>query len=230
MVYAFYQQDLNFGNRASLWSTTPASKYIPAPSFGKTGMSRHRFGNLWRFTRFSKQPEVQPPHVSSETYRWMIVDDFVMYFNDHRESMFIPSSHICVDESISRWYGLGGEWINIGLPMYVAIDRKPENGCKIKDAACGKSKIMIRLKLVKTSTEEEANSTYEHGDGVLYGTKVILELVRPWANTNRLVCGDSYFASVGAALSLMNIGLRFIGVVKTATKKFPMKYLSEIEM
>ena len=53
-----------------------------------------------------------------------------------------------------------------------------------------------------------------------------MELVRPWVNTNRLVCGYSYFASVGAALS----GLRFIGVVKTSTKKFPMKHLSEIEM
>ena len=89
---------------------------------------------------------------------------------------------------------------------------------------------MICLKLVKTSTEEEANSTYEYDDGVLHGTNVLLELVRPWENTNILVCNDFYFASVGAELSLMNIGLRFIGVVKTTTKKFPMKYLSEIKI
>ena len=32
-----------FKSRSSLWSTTAASKYVPAPSFGATGMSRMRF-------------------------------------------------------------------------------------------------------------------------------------------------------------------------------------------
>ena len=26
-----------------------------------------------------------------------------------------------------RWYGVGGEWINIGIPHYVAMERKPDN-------------------------------------------------------------------------------------------------------
>jgi hypothetical protein len=26
---------------------------------------------------------------------------------------------------------------NHGLPMYVAMNRKPENGCEIQNAACG---------------------------------------------------------------------------------------------
>jgi hypothetical protein len=34
-----------FGSRASLWSTI-GSKYIPAASFGKTGMARSRFDAL----------------------------------------------------------------------------------------------------------------------------------------------------------------------------------------
>ena len=44
-----------------------------------------------------------------------------------------------MDASISRWYGLGGGWINIGIPMYIDIDRKPENGCDIQNSACGES-------------------------------------------------------------------------------------------
>ena len=176
--------------------------------------------------RFSQQPDQRPEGMSSESYRWKLVDDFVTNFNQHRESMFVPSSLICVDESISRWYGLGGDWINMGLPMYVAIDRKPESGCEIQDAACGKSGIMISLKLVKTaSLEEEANGNREEEDGMLHGTKVLLHLVSKWAHSDRMVCADSYFASVGAAQKLKEIGLKFIGVVKTATKKFPMKYL-----
>ncbi len=38
-------------------------------------------------------------------------------------------------------------------------------------------------------------------------------------------CADSYFASVPAALLLLRHGLRFIGVIKTATKQYPYKVL-----
>jgi hypothetical protein len=55
----------------------------------------------------------------------------------------------------------GGHWINMGIPMYVAIDRKPENGCKIQNTACGQSGVMIRLKLVKTAQEEASNNQEE---------------------------------------------------------------------
>ena len=119
--------------------------------------------------------------------------------------------------------------MKIGLPMYVAIDRKPENGCEIQDGACGKSGIMISLRVVKTSNEEERNNTREHDDGQLHGTKVLLELVDKWAHSDRVVCADSYFVYVAAAKALKSIGLRFIGVVKTATKEFPLKHLSGIE-
>ena len=32
---------------------------------------------------------------------------------------------------LSRWYGIRWHWINSSLPQYIAIDRKPENGCEI---------------------------------------------------------------------------------------------------
>jgi hypothetical protein len=79
----------------------------------------------------------------------MLVDDFVKKLNEHRANYFNPSEMICVDESMSRWYGQGDHWINHGLPQYVAIDRKPENGCEIQNAACGMSGVMLQLKLVK---------------------------------------------------------------------------------
>jgi hypothetical protein len=50
---------------------------------------------------------------------------------------------------MSRWYGKGGDWINEGLPHYIAIDRKPENGCEIQTACCGTSGIMMKLRIVK---------------------------------------------------------------------------------
>ena len=59
----------------------------------------------------------------------------------------------------------------------------------------------------------------------LHGCNILYKLVKPWANTDTIVVGDSYFASVQAALRLKSIGLRFIGTVKTATREFPMAYL-----
>ena len=109
-----------FGERDNLWRRQSSCKYIPSPNFGeRTGMSRDRFNDIFRYMVWSKQPEERPEGMSSETYRWMLVQDFVKHFNGHRASFFSPGWLICVDESMSRWYGLGGHWINVGLPMYV---------------------------------------------------------------------------------------------------------------
>ena len=111
---------------------------------------------------------------------------------------------------MSRWYGLGGYWINVGIPQYVAIDRKPENGCEIQNAGDGVSGVMMQLKLVETA-ESEALHAVEGEDGLLHGTVILKQLLEPWAGQgDRVVCADSYFASVGAAEELEKMGLSFI--------------------
>jgi len=208
-----------FAKRSSLWSPTPASKYEVAANFGKnTSFSKHRFDTLFECIRFGHQPNERPPEMSSERYRWLLCDTFVTKFNQHRAVTLVPSDLIVVDESISRWYSMGGEWINIGVPMYVCLDRKPDSGCEIQSSAGGRSRVMLKLKLVKT-TEEQAALDQEDEQGLLHGTKVLVELIEPWSWSNRIVCGDSYFSFVGAAIKLKSIGLRFIGAIKQATKK-----------
>jgi Transposase IS4 len=119
-----------FQNRGDLWSSRPPTPYEHAPNFGRTGVSKNRFDEIIKFLRWSEQPE-EMGDLTSEQYRWALVDDFVDNFNQHRATRFIPSDRICVDESMSRWYGQGGSWINRGLPSYRVIDRKPDNGCEI---------------------------------------------------------------------------------------------------
>jgi hypothetical protein len=65
---------------------------------------------------------------------------------------------------------------------------------------------------------------------VLHGTAVLKSLVMPWAMTNIIDCGNSYFTSVGACDEMERRGLWFIGVVKMATKKFPLAYLLALEL
>ena len=61
-------------------------------------------------------------------------------------------------------------------------------------------------------------------------TYTTLRLLQLWFHTNRYVCADSYFASGHTADSLYERVLRFTGVVKTSTKKYPMKYLSHLQI
>jgi Transposase IS4 len=221
-------------SRRELWNTVPKTPYDIAYNFGRTGMSRHRFEDLHGHIRYSRQLEERPVGMSFECYRWMLVDDFVTNFNNHRASQFYPSHMICIDESMSRWYGQGGDWINHGLPFYVAIDRKPENGCEIQYACCGRSGVMMRLRLVKSvdALREDADRAgiAEDDTELLHGIKVTKELVTPWLHSGRVVCGDSYFTSVACTKEMLRCGLRFIGIVKTANRMFPHAYLSNIEL
>jgi Transposase IS4 len=125
---------------------------------------------------------------------------------------------------MSRWYGQGGHWIDNGLPQHVAIDRKPENECEIQNAAYGRSGILMQLQIVTAEHEETRASEAEAG--LKHVTVVLYRLVEPWyGRGDRIVCADSYFASVEAALHLQARGVRLIGVVKTATSSYPMKLL-----
>ena len=92
--------------------------------------------------------------------------------------------------------------------------------------------MILQLKLVKNIQEEvkaELGLESSNGDDLIHGCKVLKELTEPWYHTHRLVCVDSYFSSVSTAKELMRLGVRFIGVVKTASKQFPMACLQELE-
>ena len=106
---------------------------------------------------------------------------------------------------------------------YVAIDRKPESACEIQNSACGNSVILLRLLIVKGAGNIAIPSW---SDDLPHGTNVLCYLVEPWFGSGRGVCADSYFSSVIAAKTLVKNGLKYFGVVKTACRQFPMRYLS----
>ena len=85
------------------------------------------------------------------------------------------------------------------------------------------------MKVVKKAEEENASAVTED-DGNNHGSNVMKFLVESWVRMDRCVCADSYFASVNAVTVMRTMGLRFIGVVKMATKKFPMSYMSKLEL
>jgi hypothetical protein len=85
------------------------------------------------------------------------------------------------------------------------------------------SGVMLRLKLVKGADlpGSEKEQFGNNDESLLHCTNVLKHVVSPWFRSNWIVCANSYFASVGAAKELFRNGLRFIGVVKTATRGYP---------
>lgn len=117
--------------------------------------------------------------------------------------------------------------------MSVAIHRESEIGCEIQNAACAQSGTMLNLKVVTTAEHRrEADATYNTGEDVAHphGMVVAKQLVANCVGTQRIICADSFFASVATAMVLLAAGLRFIGVVKTATSGYPMASLSVIPL
>ena len=98
----------------------------------------------------------------------------------------------------SRWCGLGGGWINMGLPMYIVIDRKHGNGCEIQNSACANSRVMLRLLIVKSAEDSDLH-TLDNDEAIVHGNSILKYICLPWANTRRGVYADSYFYSVSSA-------------------------------
>ena len=71
--------------------------------------------------------------------------------------------------------------------------------------------------------EPELELTYQHVMAVM------LPLVEPWYNTDRIVCVDSFFSYVYGIDAMFEKGLRFSGVIKTSKKGYPLQYLSHLE-
>jgi hypothetical protein len=133
-----------FGHRADLCKPEAGSPLLQAPAFDtKTGMPRTRIDDIWSSLTSTRQGD-RGDEECSAAHRWRLVSEFVESIHSHRSAHFSPSELICVDESIARWYGQGGHWIEHGLPQYVAIDRKQENGCEIQKSAYGRGGIMKR--------------------------------------------------------------------------------------
>jgi len=158
-----------------------------------------------------------------------LVNDFSEAINRHRSAHVNPAETLCVDESISKWYGKGGGWTSVVLPMYVAIDRKPENGRELQNVACGRIGIMMHLSIVTTAADQAANLSATDL-GVPHCTAVLQQLVAPSVGSGCIVCADSYFSSTEAAEELLSLCVRFIGVVKTAHRLFPMERILSREL
>ena len=105
------------------------------------------------------------------------------------------------------------------------VRRKPEPlGVEFKNMGDALSGVMLFLEITKGKAEVVKPKYYVKGEACAATT---LRLSENWFGTNRVVAGDSWFASVCTAERMMENGLHFIGDVKTGTKRFPLQPLKD---
>ena len=196
---------------------------FPAPRFGaRFGLSQHRTDMLLRSLRFCPLTDVD------KNDKWSPVRRLIDGFNLRRVELFYPSWQICVDESMSAWRGKDGNFCSDGLPHVSKIERKPKGvGTELKDAADTETKVIIQLEIQEGKEEMEKKEYMDVYKKA--GTAQVLRLTKPWHGTGRAVYADSAFASVTTAIACRQKGLHFTGLVKTATTKFPKKFLDSWE-
>ena len=179
------------GDRLKLWEGGAASsKYLPSYDLCATGMSRNRFDDIWYAVRWSCRPPEQPEGTSLERYCWMLINYFFVNIYKYRQRTSVPGGHLGADETVIQWYGKGSALFDAGLPMYLALEHKPDNRGEIQNIANISSRIMLHLKVVKSANEENviaaaATDAIADDDNIAAadkagkGTKVLLELTEP---------------------------------------------------
>jgi hypothetical protein len=184
-------------------------------------LSRDRFEKIVSQLRFG--------HYGADEIKadpWAPVSQLVQAFNQRRAQVVIPGKFLCADEDTSRWTATRSEakYKPGGVPALTKIKAKPEPVSIMLKSLCD-SDTYIKLFLeIQEGKERMAQKPYAKlGAGVAW----LLRLTSQYQGTHRIVCADSAFASVKSAVELHSRGLYFMGVVKTATKKFPKKYLSK---
>ena len=65
-----------------------------------------------------------------------------------------------------KWYGLGEDYINLGLPHYAHMDCNPDADYEIKDTCCGRRMVILKLKFVKVKTVYKAPKIRLHLMGI----------------------------------------------------------------
>jgi hypothetical protein len=191
------------------------------PALGsKTGMSRDRWKQIRQHLAFWPVP----PEGTSD--RWYKIRAIFNTFNTHMASVYQPGGYLTLDETTFRWRGYD-EKHPLGPPHLSHMPLKPESvGFLVKDASCGKSRVLVSLELQESASEMDSKEYARAPHNLSKSTACVLRLTQKWHSTLRVVCADSWFANERTAIELRRVGLYFIGVIKTGHSRLPKAWLN----
>ena len=198
-----------------MWSKTPLpTSTAPPPMMGRFGMTENRFSKIRAVFRCGPSDDA-----SLDANDWSFVENISDGFNAHMCEQITPGWLLGADESMCAWRGKVGKKDTKKCPHRMFVRRKPEPlGVEFKNIGDALSGIILFQEITKGKAEVVKPKYYSKEVGATAATT--LRLSEPWFGSNRVVAGDSWFASVRTAEELGKNGLYFIGDIKTGTKRF----------
>ena len=156
---------------------------------------------------------------------WTPIRGFLNAHNARRKEIIVPGKDIVIDECMSMWEGLDFRHSIRGMPHITCIPRKPRpRGMEIKALYDVESGVSLRLEI---SEGKSSNKAKQYADKYPHHVALVLRLVNDFFRTWRCLHGDSAFASYQLCAALLLYGIYFGGIVKQATKSYPMDYFKE---
>ena len=178
-------------------------------SWASAAMSRDRFKLLSTFIRFDDINERQAQQQSGN--RLCLVSELFNMFRKNLMGATIPGKDLCVDETL---YGFRGR-----CPVTQYMKGKPNKfGIKFWSLAETKSKVLLDCFIYPGK-----NDLPETG----LGEAVVKELVRPFHNSNRIVCADNFFTSYNLVDFLKKNGLGYIGTIRENKTCIPYQFTAD---
>jgi hypothetical protein len=219
------------GGLDAYWSVTSAidnTVYTPHNYGERFKMSKARFKAIRKYMTCAPPEHVhpRPPGVTGpDKDPWAPIRPFVDAFNGTRVKNFTPGRVLTVDEVMSMWYGLDGDYAVEGLPHVTKIARKPRGvGAELKAAADGESGIMLNLQMLEGKERENLKKwNLQYG----FGCSVLMRCIEYWRGSGRHVIADSAFGSPKTLMAVHNeLGMYSSLCVKTAHTGYPKKYMA----
>ena len=147
---------------------------------------------------------------------WYMAHSFIHVFNQRRRGVVEPGTECIVDASMGMWKTFFKNTPE-GIPSLHKIARKPQGiGIEYKNVADAETGIILHLE-IQEAADIMAKKAY--CDRYLKSVALVLRLTEMLHGS-----GDSAFASVACCTALLEQGLYFSGLWKTAHKEFPKKY------
>ena len=198
----------------------------PAHDFSRY-MSRIEFEDITSNIRLNE------PQIATESLEqrdpYHEVRRFVDEFNAWRKRLVEPGPYLTVDESISAWDGLEYKYSVKGCPGLTYIPRKPKSrGVELKACCDGQTNVMLFIEIQEGKARMAKKEPVEWITLLGQAVATTLRLIVNWANTGRIVIGDSWFGSFKCLVALhAYVGFYAILIVKQSHRLFPLQYLKD---
>ena len=135
-----------------------------------------------------------------------------------------PGTECIIDETMGMWKPFF-ENTPEDIPSLCKIARKPQGiGIEYKNLADAETGMILHLE-IQEAADIMAKKAY--GDRYPKSFPLVLRLTEMLHGSGRVIHGDSVFASVACSTALLEYGLYFSGILKTAHKEFPKKYCQD---